>query len=81
MKLLGKICAAPAASALLLTTAPINALVAHAGISWGAAAGALLGTILNKTAGKSDKSGNSGGGLFGGLSNQKHAHKLFIHYL
>lgn len=73
MKLLGKICAATATSALLLTTVPATAPVAHAGISWGAAAGALLGGLLGQGAGNSNKSGNSGGGLFGGLSNQKHA--------
>lgn len=85
MKLLGKICAATATSALLLTTVPATAPVAHAGISWGAAAGALLGGLLGQSAGNSNKSGNSGGGLFGGLSNQKHAHpnptdneKLFL---
>ena len=75
MKLLGKICAATATSALLLTTVPATAPVAHAGISWGAAAGALLGGLLGQGAGNSNKSGNSSGGLFGGLSNQKHAHK------
>ena len=74
MKLLGKICAATAASALLLTTAPATAPVAHAGVNWGAAAGAIIGTLLGKTAGNSDKSGNSDNGLSGGLSNQKHAH-------
>lgn len=73
MKLLGKICAATATSALLLTTVPATAPVAHAGISWGAAAGALLGGIINQSTKNSNKSGNSSGGLSGGLSNQKHA--------
>ena len=72
MKLLGKICAATAASALLLTTVPATAPVAHAGINWGAAAGALLGGLLSQGSKDSGGSGN-GGGLFGGLSNQKHA--------
>lgn len=81
MKLLGKICAATAASALLLTTAP----VAHAGVNWGAAAGAIIGGLLSQGAKNSNKSGNSSGGQLSGLSNQKHAHpnptdneKLFL---
>ena len=73
MKLLGKICAATAASALLLTTVPATAPVAHAGVQWGSAVGAILGDIINKSTGHSSKSGNSDGGLLGGLSNQKHA--------
>ena len=72
MKLLGKICAVTATSALLLTTVPVTAPVAHAGISWGAAAGAIIGGLLSQGTKNSGNSGN-GGGLFGGLSNQKHA--------
>ena len=72
MKLLGKICAATATSALLLTTVPAAAPVAHAGVNWGAAAGAIIGGLLSQGTKNSGNSGN-GGGLFGGLSNQKHA--------
>ena len=84
MKLFGKLCAATVASTMLLAAVPTASPVAHAEIKWGAAVGAILGGIINNSTGHSS-SGSSNGGLFGKLSNQKHAHpnpteneKLFL---
>ena len=52
---------------------PRHCPVAHAGVNWGTADGAIIGGLLSQGSNNSNKSENSGSGLFGGLSNQKHA--------